>query len=45
MLAYKLVDGATVFLEPPEAFGKAALELVEAGASVVGGCCVRHRII
>ena len=35
----KLVDGATVFLEPPEAFGKAALELVEAGASVVGGCC------
>lgn len=35
----RLVDGATVFLETPETLGQAAVRLVEAGASVVGGCC------
>lgn len=35
----RLVGGKTVFAEPPERFGAAAVRLVEAGAAVVGGCC------
>lgn len=34
-----LVDGETVFSMGPEEFALATLKLIEAGASVVGGCC------
>ncbi len=35
----KVVDGKTVFLVGPEAFAADVRALVEAGASLVGGCC------
>ena len=35
----RLEDGVTVFDASPDDLGKAAVELVKAGASVVGGCC------
>jgi len=35
----RLVDGKTVFTVGPEEFARDAVALVEAGASVVGGCC------
>ncbi len=34
-----LKDGKTYYPEPPETFGKYAVELVKAGANIVGGCC------
>ena len=35
----KIVDGRTVFTVGPEAFADDVMALVEAGASIVGGCC------
>ena len=35
----KIVDGKTVFSVGPDAFAAAVRRLVDAGASVVGGCC------
>ncbi len=35
----QMVDGQTVFNVGPEEFSKDVLELVAAGASIVGGCC------
>ena len=35
----KVVDGRTVFTVGPEEFARDVAALVEAGASVVGGCC------
>lgn len=35
----KIVDGKTVFTVGPEEFASYAAKLVEAGASIVGGCC------
>ncbi len=35
----KIVDGKTVFTVGPEEFGATVAKLVEAGATVVGGCC------
>ena len=35
----KIVDGRTVFTVGPEEFAKDIAALVEAGASIVGGCC------
>ena len=35
----QVVDGKTVFLVGPEEFAKDVAALVEAGASIVGGCC------
>ena len=35
----KVVDGRTVFSVGPEEFAQDVAKLVEAGASVVGGCC------
>ena len=35
----KVVDGRTVFSVGPEEFAEDVAKLVEAGASVVGGCC------
>lgn len=35
----KSVDGRTVFTVGPEDFAKDVLELVKAGATIVGGCC------
>ena len=35
----KVVDGRTVFTVGPEEFARDVLALVEAGASIVGGCC------
>ena len=35
----KIVDGRTVFTVGPEEFAKDVAALVEAGASIVGGCC------
>ena len=35
----KVVDGQTVFTVGPEAFARDVVSLVEAGASIVGGCC------
>ncbi len=34
-----LKDGKTYYPEPPETFSKYAVELVKAGANVIGGCC------
>ena len=34
-----LVDGVTTYDMGPETFAKAAMELVDLGATVVGGCC------
>ena len=35
----KIVDGRTVFTVGPEEFARDVAALVEAGASIVGGCC------
>ena len=35
----QIVDGRTVFTVGPEAFAQDVMALVEAGASIVGGCC------
>ena len=35
----KIVDGRTVFTVGPDEFGETVARLVEAGASIVGGCC------
>jgi 5-methyltetrahydrofolate--homocysteine methyltransferase len=35
----ELVDGRTVFRQGPEQFAASARALVEAGASIIGGCC------
>jgi len=35
----KIVDGKSVFLVGPEAFADHVAALVEAGATIVGGCC------
>lgn len=35
----RLVEGKTVFDNSPEGLAEASVELVKAGASVVGGCC------
>ena len=35
----RIVDGKTVFDLDPEAFAQGVAALVEAGASIVGGCC------
>ena len=35
----KVVDGQTVFTVGPEEFARDVVSLVEAGASIVGGCC------
>ena len=35
----RMVDGATVFDVSPEAFAQAMLPIIEAGITVVGGCC------
>ena len=35
----KIVDGKTVFTVGPEEFGATVAKLVEAGATIVGGCC------
>ncbi len=35
----KVVDGQTVFTVGPEEFARDVASLVEAGASIVGGCC------
>ena len=34
-----LVDGTTVFDLAPDAFAKASLALIDAGANLLGGCC------
>jgi len=34
-----LKDGKTIYPEPPETFGKYAVEFVKAGANIIGGCC------
>jgi 5-methyltetrahydrofolate--homocysteine methyltransferase len=35
----KLIDGETVFSMGPEEFAQETKKLVEAGASIIGGCC------
>lgn len=35
----KLIDDKTIFDMKPEAFAKGIAECIEAGASIVGGCC------
>ena len=35
----KIVDGRTVFTVGPDEFGETVAKLVDAGASIVGGCC------
>ena len=32
-------EGKTVYPEPPEVFGRFAVEFVNAGANIIGGCC------
>ena len=32
-------EGKTFYPEPPEVFGKFAVEFVKAGANIIGGCC------
>ncbi len=34
-----LKEGKTIYPEPPETFGKYAVEFVKAGANIIGGCC------
>ncbi|MEO2083336.1 MAG: homocysteine S-methyltransferase family protein, partial [Desulfurobacteriaceae bacterium] len=34
-----LKNGKTIYPEPPETFGKYAVEFVKAGANIIGGCC------
>lgn len=35
----ELIDGQTVYTQTPDQFAERALELIEAGANFVGGCC------
>lgn len=35
----EVVDGKTVYRQSPEVFAEKAMQLVEAGANFVGGCC------
>jgi 5-methyltetrahydrofolate--homocysteine methyltransferase len=35
----EMVDGKTVYRQSPEEFAEKALELIDAGASMIGGCC------
>ncbi|NPV52744.1 MAG: hypothetical protein HPY71_04380 [Firmicutes bacterium] len=35
----QLVDGATVYSEQPESMAESMMKLIEAGASIIGGCC------
>jgi len=35
----ELIDGVTVYAETPEYMSSRVCELVEAGATIVGGCC------
>ncbi len=35
----QLVDGAAIYTVTPQAFAQSALELVDAGATFIGGCC------
>lgn len=35
----RLIDGVTVFQESPEVFSRIAVRLIDAGASIIGGCC------
>lgn len=35
----KIVDGKTIFTVGPDEFGSTVSKLVEAGATIVGGCC------
>lgn len=35
----EVIDGETVYRMSPEEFAKAACELLEAGAGILGGCC------
>ena len=35
----EVVDGATVYAMPPEDYAQAVLPMIEAGATVIGGCC------
>jgi len=35
----EIIDGKAVYTMTPETFAQRALELVDAGATVVGGCC------
>jgi len=35
----ELIGGRTVYRETPEAFGARVPDLIDAGASIVGGCC------
>jgi methionine synthase I (cobalamin-dependent) len=35
----EMVDGKTVYRQTPEKFADSALQLIEAGANFVGGCC------
>ncbi len=34
-----LKEGKTIYPEPPETFGRYAVEFVKAGANIIGGCC------
>ncbi len=34
-----LKEGKTIYPEPPETFGKYAVDFVKAGANIIGGCC------
>jgi methionine synthase I (cobalamin-dependent) len=35
----EIVDGKTVYRQSPEKFAESALQLVDAGANFIGGCC------
>jgi 5-methyltetrahydrofolate--homocysteine methyltransferase len=35
----EMVDGRTVYNMKPDAFAERAIELVDAGANIIGGCC------
>lgn len=35
----EMVDGRTVYNMQPEVFAERALELIDAGANIIGGCC------
>jgi len=35
----ELIDGETVFNQPPQDFAEASTSLADAGAAIIGGCC------
>ncbi len=35
----EIVDGETVYRQSPEEFAEKAMELIDAGATMIGGCC------